>query len=86
MGLWWYKLSQNHDALDVNRPDRILRNRDKIKLKIAFSNKDHVKRSPFYLCNNIWKNLSIETQRCDNNFEFKKPLRKSNLSDMDVYG
>ena len=86
MSVYMYKLSQNHDALNVNRPDRILHNRDKIKLKIAFSNKDRVKKSPFYLCNNIWKKLSIESQRCDNIFEFKKHLRKSNLSYMDVYG
>ena len=86
MSVYMYKLSQNHDALNVHRPDRILRNRDKLKLKIAFSNKDRVKKSPFYLCNNIWKKLSIEMQHCDNIYEFKKHLRKSNLSDMNVYG
>ena len=56
---------------------------NKLKLKIAFSNNDRVKRSPFYLCNNICNKLSIERIRCNNIFEFKKHLRKSNLSDKD---
>ena len=80
-----YRIGRDYHILDMNLPDIVLRNRDKIRLKIAFSNKGRGKRNPFYLCKNTWNRLDIETQRYDNIFVFKNQTRKMKLSNLNVY-
>ena len=49
----------------------LLRTGPKVKLKIAFTNKERVLRSPFYMCNKMWDNLDSTVQLSKNVVEFK---------------
>ena len=42
-----YKLSKDMDNVDTHRPDRILRTAPKVKMKIEFTDKERVRRSPY---------------------------------------
>ena len=33
-----------------------------LKMKVAFTDKERVLRSPYYKCNRLWDNLDVETQ------------------------
>ena len=46
-----YKLSLNKEYVDLYHPEGILRTQPKVKMKIDFTDKERVRRSPFYLCN-----------------------------------
>ena len=46
----------------------------KVKLKIAFTDKERVMRSPYYVCNQLWDKLDVITQSSKNR------LRATDLS------
>ena len=46
-----YKLSMDAENVNTYRPEVTLRMGPKVKMKIAFSDKERVCRSPYYLCN-----------------------------------
>ena len=68
-----YKLS--HDM--ENRPEMALRTAPKVKMKLDFTDKERVRRNPYYLCNRLWDELDSETQLSENMFEFTKKLCKN---------
>ena len=74
-----YKLSRIKENVNTVRPDRQLRTGPKVKMKIAFTDKERVLRSPFYKCNRLWDKLSSDIQLSDNIFEFKTKLKKIDL-------
>ena len=74
-----YKLSRIKENVKTVRPDRQLRTGPKVKMKIAFTDKERVLRSPFYKCNRLWDKLSSDIQLSDNIFEFKTKLKKIDL-------
>ena len=50
------------DKLDCDRPDIMLRGRDKVKMKLAYSNKERVLKSRYYLAVNLWNQLDETVQ------------------------
>ena len=51
-------------------------------MKIVFTNKERVLRSPFYLCNKLWNKLESKVQLAKNVVEFKNFLNKMDLTDL----
>ena len=49
-----YKYSQYEEYVDQYRPKVELRARPKVKMKVAFTRKERVLKSPYYLCNKLW--------------------------------
>ena len=45
-----FKLSQDMQNVNRYRPERVLRTVPKVKMKIAFTDKERVMRSPYYVC------------------------------------
>ena len=52
-----YRYSQCEECVDQYKPKVELRARPKVKMKIAFTKKERVLKSPHYLCNTLWDQL-----------------------------
>ena len=50
-----------------------------VKMKIAFTDKEQVLRSPYYKCNGLWDELGSDIQLSVDIFEFKSKLRKVDI-------
>ena len=74
-----YKLSKTEDNVDRYRPEMLLRTGPKVKMKIAFTDKERVKKSPYYLCNQLWERLESNIQLSSTLVEFKNNLRRVNV-------
>ena len=74
-----YKLSKTEDKVDRYRPEMLLRTGPKVKMKIAFTDKEKVKKSPYYLCNQLWERLESNIQLSSTLVEFKNNLRRVNV-------
>ena len=74
-----FKLSLVDENVDLYRPEMQLRTGSKIKMKIPFTDKERVKRSPLYLCNKLWEKLDSETQHLNNVIDFTNKLKTVNL-------
>ena len=61
-----YKLSKDERNVDHYRPEMMLRTGPKAKMKIVFTSKERVLRSPFYLCNALWDKLDSKVQLAKN--------------------
>ena len=48
-----YKISKEETTIKRYRPEMLLRTGPEVKMIIAFTNKEMVLRSPFYLCNKL---------------------------------
>ena len=75
-----FKLSQDMQNVNRYRPERVLRTAPKVKMKIAFTDKERVMRSPYYVCNQLWDKLDVITQSSKNMYEFSNRLRAMDLS------
>ena len=62
--------------LNTRRPDRILRTGPKVKMKVMFTDKERVLRSPYYVGNRVWDLLDADVQRSNTMFEFKNVIKK----------
>ena len=65
-----YKLSRDDMNVNTHRPDRILRTGPKVKLKVPFTDKERVLRSPYYVGSRLWDRLDVDFQRSNNIWEF----------------
>ena len=61
-----YKLSKIKENVNTVRPERMLRTGPKVKMKIAFTDKERVLHSPYYKCNRLWEQLSSDIQLSEN--------------------
>ena len=52
-----YKLSIDIGNVDARRPEMVLRTRPKVKIKVPFTEKERVWRSPFYVGSRLWDKL-----------------------------
>ena len=77
-----YKLSREMENVNTYRPEVMLRTGPKVKMKIAFTDKDRVSRSPYYLCDNLWNKLDSNVQRAKNIYEFNDYLKKVDLTEI----
>ena len=57
-----------------------LRTGPKVKMKIEFTDKKRVLRSPFYKRNTLWDRLDSDIQLADNMYEFKRKLKRIDIS------
>ena len=51
-------------------------------MKLAFTDKDRVYRSPYYSCNKLWNKLDSKIQLLTSLFEFRESLKKMDLSEL----
>ena len=77
-----YKLSKIKENVNTVRPERLLRTGPKVKMKIAFTDKERVLRSPYYKCNRLMDQLSTDIQTTENIFEFKAKLKKIDMAEL----
>ena len=70
-----YKLSLNEGNVNRYRPP-------KVKMKVDFTDKERVHRSPYYVCNQLWDKLESSVQRSNSVFEFTKKIQQLKLSEM----
>ena len=57
-----YKMSLEENNVERCGPEMLLRTGPKVKMKIAFTNKERVLRSPYYTCNRLWEKLDSTIQ------------------------
>ena len=60
----------------------VLRTAPKVKTKVDFTDKERVRRSPYYLCNNFWDKLESTVQKSNTIFEFTRFLGYLNVRDL----
>ena len=77
-----YKLSKDESNIERYRPEMLLRTGPKVKMKVAFTNKERVLKSPYYLCNKLWEKMDSKVQMAQNVVEFKTMLNKMDLTDL----
>ena len=58
----------------------LLRTGPKVKMKCAFTSKERVLRSPYYVCNKLWDKLDSNVQLAKDIVEFKNILKKMDLT------
>ena len=75
-----YKLSKMDENVNRYRPEMLLRTGPKVKMKVDFTDRERVLRSPYYTCNRLWDKLDVDIQHCETIFEFKNKLKKVDLS------
>ena len=74
-----YKLSRDKTNVNTYRPEMLLRTGPKVKMKVPFTDKERVLRSPYYVCCRLWDTLNSAVQMSNNMFEFKNALKKVDL-------
>ena len=52
----------------------VLRGRHKVKMKLAFSNKGRVLKSPYYLAVHLWNQLEVDVQTSICKKDFRQKL------------
>ena len=75
-----YKLSREKENVNTYRPEMLLRTAPKVKMKIEFTDKEKVRRSPYYMCNQLWDKIDSGVQTANSMLEFTKGLRSIDLS------
>ena len=70
-----YKLSLDAENVNMYRPERVLRTAPKVKMKIEFTDKERVRRSPYHICNQLWDKLDSEIQSSINIVVFANRVR-----------
>ena len=66
--------------MDVFRPEMMLRTGPKVKMKLPFTDKERVRRSPFYMGSRLWDKLDVNTQTSVTMLEFKNNIKKLDLA------
>ena len=57
-----YKLSKVGENVNTYRPGMILHTGPNVKMKVDFTDRERVVRSPYYVCSRIWDNLDSDIQ------------------------
>ena len=61
------------------RPEVVLRTVPKVKMKCDFTDKERVRRSPYYLCIQLWDKLTSAVQKSSSMYEFSKSISRMDL-------
>ena len=77
-----YKLSKDENNVEQYRPEMLLRTGPKVKMKIVFTNKERVLRSPYYVCNRLWDKLDSSVQMAKGVVEFNNLLKRMDLTEL----
>ena len=70
-----YKLSRIEENVNRYRPEMMLRTGPKVKMKIVFTDKERVRRSPYYIGINLWDKLESDLQLSKTQIEFNNKLK-----------
>ena len=70
----------NHSRVSWPPTTRLLRTAPKVKMKIDFTTKERVMRSPYYICNQVWDKLDSLIQSASSIIDFSKRLRYIDIS------
>ena len=68
------------------RPKIVLRSRHKIKMKLAYSDKDQVLKSPYYMVISLWNQLDEETRSTETREEIKMKLKRIDIDTLQLDG
>ena len=71
-----YRYSKSKKHLDDVRPEIILRNKNKVRLKIKTTQLTKVQKSPYYRGVSLWDRLPESVQRATTKVKFKTLLNK----------
>ena len=74
-----YKLSKDEENVNNYRPEMLLRTGPKVKMKVVFTDKERVLRSPYYMGNQLWDKLDSKIQLSKTMLEFKNNLKSIDL-------
>ena len=77
-----YKCSLIVNNLDLYRPNVVLRTRPKEKLKTAYTNKQRVLKSSYYLVSLLWNQLDVDIQMSENYYRFVKYCKKLDVDNI----
>ena len=77
-----FKFSQEDENVNRCRLERVLRTAPKVKMKIDFTDKEKVRRSPYYVCNKLWDKLDSTTQSAMKLCDFTNKIKSINMSDL----
>ena len=77
-----FKLSKEMENVNDYRPERVLRTAPKVKMKIAYTDKERVRHSPYYLCNQLWDKIDSSIQSSNTICEFSNKLRTIDVSEL----
>ena len=72
--------SLNTDNIDYYRPERILRSRNKIKMKVKFTRITKIQKSPCYRGISLWNTLPQSLQCEQNKVRFKSAKNRYNFA------
>ena len=75
-----YKLSLDKENVNTCRPEMLLRTCPKVKMKVPFTDKERVRRSPYYIGSRLWDKLDVQTQTARTMLEFKNMVKKLDLT------
>ena len=79
-----FKYSQCEECVDQYKLKVEFHARPNGKMKIVFTKKKRVLRSPYYLCNKVWEQLNHMVQHLNSCYKFSIALRKVDLAKLDV--
>ena len=79
-----YKYSQREEYVEQYKPKMELRARPKVKMKVAFTNKERVLSSPYYLANKLWDQLDYTVQNLNSVYDFSIAVRKMDLANLKI--
>ena len=76
MWMLMYKLSRDESNVNMYRPKMLLRTGPKVKMKVPFTDKERVCRSPYYVCRRLWDTLDSSVQLSKSMLEFKNSVKR----------
>ena len=76
MWMLMYKLSRDESNVNMYRPKMLLRTGPKPKMKVPFTDKERVRRSPYYVCRRLWDTLDSSVQLSKSMLEFKNSVKR----------
>ena len=77
-----YKLSQDNENVNRYRPEMIQCTAPKVKMKIEFTDKEWVRRSPYYIGNQLWDKLDSLVQTAKTILGFSNLLRTLGIEEL----
>ena len=75
-----FKYSQCDEYVNRDRPKIEMRNTPKVKMKLKFTKKERVLKSPYYICNKLWDQLDYNVQRLNTFEEFALAVKRLDLA------
>ena len=79
-----YKYSQPQEYVELCKPKMELCAKPKIKMKVSFTKKERVLRSPYYEANRLWEQLDHTVQNLNSVYDFSIAVKKLDLATLKI--